>query len=160
MGSLIKIGENNPNPFPDTKFTIEGEVPAAQCTEAKIAGLNATTSPIPDPHLTDPGAFTGYNLTGKICHITYSEGGAIGPKFIISNNDNSLEFGADPGFGSNVQYHVTDGGSLILTRNVESFAQFIHTQGYAYTFKGGKLHTNCPQGSLKHACTVIFDPLT
>lgn len=158
-GQLLKItGNKDTQEFPDAKFIIQGTPPADQCSEAKIEGDSAISAGFPDFNLTDAGKFAGYALTGKVCHITASVGGNLGDFAITGHNDNELFFGDDPGNGNPVTYYVTDGGSLILTRNESSFAKFIHTAGYAYTIKGGKLYTNIPPGQLRPACTIEFNP--
>ncbi len=161
MGYLKDIHSNlDIQAFPGAHFEIAGDVPTAQCSEAKIEGDNATTSNFPGFLLNDPSAFTGYDLTGKVCTITASVGGNIGDFDIVSNTAGALELLQDPGDGDPVSYYVHDGGTLILTRSAKSFAEYIHAAGYAYTIKGGKLYTNMPSGLLKNACTILFDPLT
>lgn len=161
MGHLKDI-TNQPKiqTFPSTTFQIEGEVPKAQCTEAKIEGDDAHTDAEPDRRLVDPNKFTGYALGAKICTITASVGGNTGDFTIEWNSDSVLKLATDPGNGDPVTYHVHDGGELELARDVQSFAEFIHAAGYAYTIKGGKLHTNIPSAQLQDACTITFDPLT
>lgn len=161
MGSLKNIA-NQPKlqTFPSSQFVIEGEVPTSQCSEAKIEGDNASTTNGLANTLTDPGKFTGYDLTGKVCTITASVGGNTGDFAIASNFDNVLFLTTNPGNGDPVTYYVHDGGSLIITRDIQSFAEFIHAAGYAYTIKGGKLYTTIPSSNLQPACSILFDPLT
>ena len=160
MGSILKLDAGvNIQAFPGAKFEIVGDVPAPQCSEAKIEGDTAQTRDAPDFDLLDPNKFTGYDLAGKKCTIVTSVGGNTGLFSIFSNTDHELEFLEDPGDGAPVTYYVHDGGELILTRNVPSFAEFIHAAGYAYTIKGGKLYTDMPSGQLKNACTILFDPI-
>ena len=160
--SYIKDLQSNPDPqtFPGAKFEVAGTPPKAQCTEAKIEGDNADTENDPTFRLTDFANFTGYNLIGKVCHITASVGGNTGDFDITDNDDNSLTLLQDPGEGDPVTYHITNGAALELTRNAQSFADFIHAAGYAYTFKGGKLYTDIPSGQLQPACTITWDPIT
>jgi len=161
MGYIRRLDSNaDIQAFPGANFEAAGDVPAAQCSEAKIEGDNATTTAPPTPALTDPGKFSGWDLTGKICHITASVGGNTGDFTIVGGAADRVDLMGDPGNGTNVVYHITDGGTLILTRNVKSFAEYIHAAGYAYTIKGGKLYTDMPSGQLKNACTILFDPLT
>lgn len=161
MGSLRRLDANvDIQSFPGAHFVINNDVPAAQCSEAQIEGDDAETRSVPSNRLIDTGAFVGFDLTGKICHITASIGGNTGDFDITSNDDNTLFLLQNPGTGDPVTYYITDGGELILTRNETSFATFIHAAGYAYTFKGGKLYTNMPSGQLKEACTILFDPIT
>lgn len=161
MGSLRRLDANvDIQSFPGAHFVINNDVPAAQCSEAQIEGDDATTTTLPDRKLVNLGAFVGYDLTGKVCHITASVGGNTGDFDIEANDNNVLELTQDPGTGNPVTYYITDGGELILTRNEHSFAAYIHAAGYAYTFKGGKLYTNMPSGQLKEACTILFDPIT
>lgn len=161
MGSLKDIAnQGNRGTFPGATFEIVGEVPESQCSEAKIQGDNAITRPPAFQDLQDPGAFTGFALTGKICHITASVGGNTGD-FNITGHDNDFVFLAtNPGAGDPVEYHISDGGTLIITRDLKSFSEFIETAGYAYTIKGGKLYTNIPSPELQPACSILFDPLT
>ncbi|GAI99661.1 unnamed protein product, partial [marine sediment metagenome] len=68
MGHIKDIKSNlDPQAFPGATFEIAGEVPASQCSEAKIEGTKGATIASQD-RLTDPGKFTGYNLAGK--HVT------------------------------------------------------------------------------------------
>lgn len=161
MGSIRRLDSNvDIQAFPGARFIINNEVPAAQCSEAKIEGNTAITTSAPDNDLYDPGKFTGYILAGKTCHITASVGGNIGDFPIIGNSNNYIEFNQDPGNGNPVTYYITDGGELVLTRDEASFAAFIHAAGYSYTFKGGRLFTDMPNGQLKNACTILWDPQT
>ncbi|MBA7588938.1 hypothetical protein ES708_31009 [subsurface metagenome] len=160
MGHLKDIKSNlDPQAFPGATFQIEGTVPQAQCSEAKIEGDSATTESV-SFSLTDPGKFVDENLNGKFCTITASVGGDPGTYEINFTSDNTLGFTTSPGDGDPVEYYIHNGGELILTRNKESFAAYIHAAGYAYTIKGGKLYTDMPSGLLKDACSILFDPLT
>ncbi|MBA7658244.1 hypothetical protein ES703_66193 [subsurface metagenome] len=160
MGYIRRLDSNvDIQAFPGANFELTGDIPAPQCSEAKIEADDGVTYASTDS-LNDPGKFTGYDLSDKICTITASVGGNTGDFTIFANTDNSLTFFTDPGDGDPVEYYIHDGGSLILTRNAKSFAEFIHAAGYAYTIKGGKLYTNMPNGLLKNACTILFDPLT
>lgn len=160
MGYLKDIS-NQPKQqtFPGSTFEIAEDVPQSQCSEALIEGDSATTGGIPC-FLTDPGKFAGFHLAGKKVTITASVGGWPGTYDIASNNDNTLELIQDAGNGDPVEYYCHNGGSLILTRDLQSFAQFIKNAGAAYTIKGGKLYTNIPLHSLQPACTIVFNPIT
>lgn len=161
MGHIKDIA-NQPNlhTFPGATFEIEDEPPEAQCSEALIEGDSAVTRPIPFSDLQDNGAFAGFALAGKVCHITASVGGNTGD-FDIGGNDNDFLFlNQNPGTGNPVEYYVSNGGALILTRTMQSFATFIDTAGYSYTIKGGKLYTNIPSAALQPACSILFAPLT
>lgn len=161
MGSLKDIlNQENRGTFPNATFVIEGEPPEAQCSEALLEGDNAVTTQPPFLDLVDAGAFAGHNLVGKVCHIIASVGGNTGNFNIIINDDDSVVFDSNPGNGTNVEYYITNGGSLILTRTMESFAAFIAEAGYSYTIKGGKLFTNIPSAMLQPACSIVFNPLT
>ena len=145
--------------FPGATFEIEGDVPLSQCSEAKIEDDDAvTTTAVQD--LIDTGAFAGFALAGKKCTITASVGGNTGTFDIAFNDDNQLLLTQDPGDGNPVTYYIHNGGALILARDMESFAAFIHEAGYPYTIKGGKLYTSMPSNLLAAACTILFDPLT
>lgn len=160
--SYIKDLQSNPDPqsFPGAKFEISGTPPKPQCTEAEIEGDSADTEAAPINKLSDANKFTAYDLTGKVCHITASVGGNTGDFDITGNDEHTLDLIQDPGDADPVTYHITDGAELELTRNAQSFAEFIHAAGYAYTFKGGKLYTNIPSGQLQPACTITWDPIT
>ena len=161
MGFLKDIQSNlDPQAFPGATFVIEGEPPEEQCSEAKIEGVDATTRSPPFNELKDIGAFTGFNLVGKKCTIIVSPTGNTGTFDIDWNDDDYLEFAPNPGNSVDVEYYIHNGGSLIITRDVPSFAAFIHTAGYAYTIKGNKLYTNIPSNLLQPACSILFDPLT
>lgn len=160
MGYIRRLDSNaDIQAFPGALFELAGEVPAPQCSEAKLEGDDAYTVDGITKRLYHTGKFIGYDLSGKVCTITASVGGNTGDFDIGSNIDDSLNLNQNPGSGNPVTYYVHDGGSLILTRNVQSFAEYIHAAGYAYTIKGGKLYTNMPNGLLKDACTILFDPL-
>jgi len=161
MGYIRRLDSNvDIQAFPGALFELTGHVPAPQCSEARIEGDDATTSNGLTPTLHHPGKFVLETLDEKVCTITASVGGNIGDFDIQWNDDDTLTLVQDPGTGDPVEYYVHDGGSLILTRNAKSFAQYIHAAGYAYTIKGGKLYTNMPSGQLKDACSILFDPLT
>ncbi len=160
MGSLKDIA-NQPKlqTFPSSTYVIEGEPPESQCSEAKIEGDSAQTITGANT-LIDSGKFIGFDLTGKVCHIIVSPTGNTGNFAITGNGDNFLFFATDPGNSLDVGYYVSNGGSLILTRTMPSFAQFIASKGFSYTIKGGKLYTNIPPDDLQPACSILFDPLT
>ena len=161
MGHIKDIKSNlDPQTFPGAHFEIAGTVPTPQCSEAKIEGDDAQTFNAEIKRLKDVGKFAGYDLTGKVCTITESVGGNTGDFDITSNSDDFLDLIQDPGNGDPVEYYVHDGAELILTRDVQSFAEFIHAAGYAYTIKGAKLFTDMPSDQLKNACSILFDPLT
>lgn len=161
MGYIRKLDTNvDIQTFPGAKFELTGDVPAPQCSEAQIESITGTTRSFPPTDLSDTGKFVGFDLTGKVCHILVSPTGNTGDFGITYNTNSILTLDGDPGASNDVEYYISNGGELILTRNVKSFAQFIHAAGYAYTIKSGKLYTNMPTGLLKDACTILFDPLT
>ncbi|MBA7652960.1 hypothetical protein ES703_60800 [subsurface metagenome] len=161
MGHIKDIKSNlDPQTFPGAHFELSGDVPAAQCSEAQLEADDARTASIPVFRLHDVGKFVGWDLLGKVCHITASVGGNTGDFQISDNTDDRCDLDQDPGTGDPVSYYITNGGELILTRDVQSFADFIHAAGYAFTIKGGKLYTDMPSDQLKNACTILFDPLT
>lgn len=161
MGHIKDIKSNlDPQAFPGATFEIQGTVPEPQCSEAKIEGDDATTENLGFKQLRHTAKFTGWNLTGKVCTITTNPGGNTGDFDIDSNTNDFLFFDQNPGNGSPTTYYVHNGGELILTRDIQSFAEFIHAAGYAYTIKGGKLFTSMPSALLKNACSILFDPLT
>ena len=161
MGHLKNIA-NQPKlqTFPSSTFEIQGEVPTSQCSEARIEGDDATTEFMDFGKLHDPDKFIGENLNGKILTITKSTGGNTGDFPIIVTFPSRLEFFDDCGDGTEVEYYIHNGGSLILTRDIKSFADFISAAGYSYTIKNGKLYTNIPSEFLQPACSILFDPLT
>ena len=160
MGHLKDIS-NQPKlqTFPSSTFEISGDVPAAQCSEAQVEGNHGQTGPGGNA-LADPGKFTGWVLNGKALHITAPPAN-VGT-YDINNNTNDVIITVQiiPAASADNVYYVTNGGLLILTRDVQSFAEFIDAAGYAYTIKGGKLYTNIPSAQLQNACTILFDPLT
>lgn len=160
MGFLKHIHSNlDIQAFPGARFEITGEVPAPQCSEAKIEGEHGETS-MGGNGLIDTGAFVGFDLTDKILHVTSPEENKGDYTIIGNTDDQCICLPVFPITWNNNVYFITDGGELVLTRNVKSFAEFIHAAGYAYTIKGRKLYTDMPTAQLKDACTVIFDPLT
>jgi len=161
MGHIKDIA-NQPKiqPFPSATFEIVGEVPAAQCSEYRFEGDDAETWSLPHFRLWHASKFTGWDLTGKVCHITANPGGNTGDFNIISNTLNALKLVQDPGNGNPTTYFIPNGGTMIIPRTIVSFASYIQAAGYAYTIKGGKLYTDMPSGQLKDACSILFDPLT
>ena len=160
MPNLIDISAKpDPNHFPGATFTIEGTIPKAQCTEAVIDRTNGTTAQVPN-RLTDPGAFVGFVLAGKIATITVSPTGNTGNFTISSHSPDELLLVEDPGVSIGVVYYIHDGAELELQRNPETFAAFIRAAGYAHTIKGGKLYTDCPSTLLAPACSILWNPLT
>ncbi|MBA7647989.1 hypothetical protein ES703_55768 [subsurface metagenome] len=158
MGHIRRLDSNaDIQAFPGANFEIAGSVPAPQCSEAKIEGIGELKA---TNQLWDTAKFTGWDLSGKFVTVVSSTPDRAGTYPIASNGDDFLWLGTEPGNAVDVVYYVHNGGALILTRNVSSFAAFIHAAGYAYTIKGGKLYTNIPAGQLKNACTILFDPLT
>lgn len=161
MGSILRLDSGvNIQTFPGATFEIVGDVPAPQCSEARLEGTEGRTD-IGNPYYRDyTYPFAGYDLTGKILHVL-TPPSIAGDYTILSNSAYQLNLEAGmPDSTVNSHYYVSDGGELILTRDVPSFAAFIHAQGWAYTIKGGKLYTNMPSGQLKDACTILFDPIT
>ncbi len=160
MGYLKDVHSNkDTQAFPGAEFEIAGEVPAPQCSEAKIESILGFTNEI-GPILFDTGKFVGWNLAGKKITITFPLD-MIGTFDINDNLDDLLVVATELiGPRANINYYIHNGGSLILTRNVTSFTAFIRAAGYAYTIKGGKLYTNIPAEFLQPACTILFDPLT
>lgn len=145
--------------FPNTTFVTHGDVPETQCSESRIDGIAPFVTAAP-PTLHDPGKFAGWALIGKFCTMLDKVVGAPQTRQIIDQTDNQIEFNAPPlGDVTDVDYYIHNGGSLILTRDTKSFAEFIHDAGFAYTIKGGKLYTNMPENLLQPACSILFDPL-
>ncbi|MBA7701205.1 hypothetical protein ES703_109938 [subsurface metagenome] len=160
MGHIKDIKSNlDPQAFPGATFEIAGEVPAPQCSEAKLEGDHGETWADTNA-FRDPNKFIGWALVGKKLTITSPPPQC--PTYDITANDGTflLINPNTPAASPDNVYYVHNGGSLILTRDVPSFTKFIHAAGYAYTIKGGKLYTNMPSAQLKDACTILFDPLT
>jgi len=160
MGSIRRLdGNADPQAFPGAKFEIVGDVPAPQCSEARVEGTGAQIDAGLE-WIYQPGKFVGWVFTGKKVTVTSPLANA-GTYNITGWNDNFIYtdtiFAEDT---NEAEYYVHNGGSLILTRDVASFAAYIHAAGYAYTIKGGKLYTNMPNGQLKEACTIEWDPIT
>ena len=136
MGFIRQLDANvDIQTFPGAKFELTGDVPAPQCSEAQIEGDSAITINADLKQLHDPGKFTGWDLTTKVCTITASVGGNTGDFAIASNTDGTLTLDPDPGEGNPVQYYIHDGGELILTRNVKSFAERLHLQGWQTLYR-------------------------
>lgn len=157
MGHIKDIA-NQPKlqSFPNSTFEIQGIVPASQCSEAQVQGTGTALL----QEITEAGNFIGWNLTGKKVTVTAPPAKA-GTYDIINNNDNTLFLIHDFGIPSVlVDYYCHNGGALILTRDITSFAAFISAAGYSYTIKGAKLYTNIPSVQLQPACSILFDPLT
>ena len=159
MGNIFDLASHpDPESFPDAKFAAEGDLPITQCEETQSLEMGCTSvggSAI----LTKAGAWTGYDLTGKICTI---QGVPInnGDYTILSNTDNTLTLHTHLGQTSDLNVATChDTGQAYLTRNVPSLIRFIENEGYAYTIKGGLLYTNCPNVPLQNACSNLWDPL-
>lgn len=160
MGHLKDIANQSKiQSFPSSTFEIEGEPPASQCSEARIESV--TGDPIPGTgFMSDPGKFVGWNLAGKKIHVLFPPTD-VGTYAITANGDDNL-ICTNIWIEGNpiVEYYISNGGSLILTRDLQSFAQYIQAAGYSYTIKGGKLYTNIPSVNLQPACSILFDPIT
>lgn len=157
MAYIDKITSPDPDTFPGALFQQAGEVPEAQCQETKITNTDAALvngSPI----ITEVGAWPGIDLAGKevVVSGTVFSDGTYG---ILSNTDDTLT--TDNQFAENIATAdtiVQDVGQTYLRRNIASFARFISAAGYAYTIKGGKLYTDCPDGTLSGACSDTWNP--
>ena len=160
MSELRAAKTGDVEAFPGSAFVVVQTPPPSQCSEARIESITGTTTGAPDNLPIDFGKFDGEALTGKKVTILTNPNGNIGTFGITGNDDSELTLDGDPGTGAPTAYYIHNGGSLILTRDVQSFADFIHANGYAYTIKGGKLHTNIPSIDLQPACSILFAPLT
>lgn len=145
--------------FPSSTYEIAGTVPASQCSEARIEATNGFTL-AGNNFLSLPGAFAGFALVGKTLTVSQPPPNA-GIYIITGNNDDIVTIGPNFAvtFFSN-QFFVKNGGELILTRDIQSFAEFISAEGFSYTVKGGKLYTNIPPHRMANACTILFNPIT
>lgn len=157
MGYINQILTPDPDTFPGAIFEAAGNVPEAQCQESQIVSV-AGTSTTGTGILTEVGKFVGIDLAGKKCDVTLPALD-VGTYDIISNDDDALlldySFAGPPG---GVNYTCEDAGQAYLTRNLNSLARFIHDAGFAYTIKGGKLYTDCPNLTLADACSDTWDP--
>ncbi len=138
MGGYIKDIQNQPNrqTFPTSTFAIAGDVPASQCSEAKIEGFQGRIRAGNDI-LTEAGKFAGFALTGKSVTVTLPpiDAGTYG---ITGNNDNEISTDHNfNDFNNNAEYFIHDGGTLILTRDLTSFARFIQSQPHHVTGNAG-----------------------
>ncbi len=111
MGHLKDIANQSKiQSFPNATFEIAGEVPTSQCSEAKIEGDHGQTA-IFTLFLTDIGNFTGWNLAGKVLHITAPPAN-VGDYNIIFNTDDAVRVGLQIPTASNDNvYFVTNGGA-------------------------------------------------
>lgn len=157
MGSINAIDTPDTSNFPAAVFVQEGDVPIAQCEETQItdtdpAWLHSTSTITADPSIAD------IDLTGKSATIANSISDD-GTYTILAQNGQTITidhtFAGGDMFADAV-YHDT--GEAYLTRDVQSFADFIHENGYAYTIKGGKLFTDCPNATLANACSNLWNP--
>lgn len=158
MGFVNKITTPDQDAFPGALFEIAGNVPEAECQETKNVqvGCSATAGQFT---ITDvPDQWGELDLAGKEVVVagTVGDDGTYG---IVSNTPGVLttdhEFvGTEGAINATVQ----DVGQTYLTRNISSFARFIHESGFAYTIKGGKLYTNCPDVTLADACSDTWNP--
>jgi len=159
MGYIKDLSSHpDPQTFPAAKFEAVGEIPAAQCSEAKIESTAGSTINMPFLRLLESGKFTGYNLVGKVAHIISNPGGNTGNFDITANSNDSCTLTQDPGCGAPTAYYISNGGELIDTQNASSLAAFVSAAGYAYTIKGGRLYTDMPDAQLQNACTILWNP--
>ena len=161
MGFLKQLDSNaDPQTFPGASFEISGEVPESQCSEARVEGDNGQFLGAP-PTILDPGRFVGEALVGKFFTITSGLLTVPQTRQIVQQNDNAL-VGVPPALGSCGfgDYYVHNGGSLILTRDIPSFAAYLSNLGIPYTIKGAKLYTDATAEQLQPACSILFDPIT
>lgn len=157
MGYINKITTPEVGNFPAAVFEQQGEVPIAQCEETQISEINCSIYST-QIFLIKTAAFTAINLTGKKVTVTNSAADD-GTYNILAHDDDMLT--TDHEFQNTenaVTIAVHDAGQAYLTRNIKSFADFIHNAGYAYTIKGGKLYTDCPNGTLSPACSNTWNP--
>lgn len=158
MAYINKITTPDMDTFPGAVFEQTGDVPIAQCQETQIDKIGTGNTDGSTAKLTDGAAFTGFDLAGKILSISAPPGN-VGDYTVISNDNNILTLASTPPASSGVNsYTVHDTGQAYLTRDINSFAEFIHNAGYAYTIKGGKLYTDCPNLTLADACSTTWNP--
>ncbi|MBA7652963.1 hypothetical protein ES703_60803 [subsurface metagenome] len=158
MTHLNKFVEAHDDEFPGAHFRAFDDIPLAECSEAKIEDDGGYTTNDPSNRLYQTGKFVGWNLAGKVLHITHSPLGNEGDFDIISNWDNGLELVQDPGESGSVEYHITNGGELILTRTVSSLAKLARTLGKAYTFANGCFYSDMTEPHMQAACSILYDP--
>ena len=156
-GQLRNTKSGDQQAFPGSAYVATGTVPKPQCTEAVVQGDNANTISVAKL-LRDTAAFTGFNLVGKVCHITASVGGFTGDFNITGNNDDALNLQQSPGDGDPVSYYISDGGALEKQQTAEELMNEAHAQGAATTRKGGQVFIDGTQQQVQPSCSILFDP--
>ena len=143
--------------FPGCAAVVNDEPPETECQETEIAGAaGSITTGL--SILTDVGAFTGINLTGKILTVTAPVGEA-GDYTILSNTDDVITIAETWGAtDAAVAYTVHDEGQAYLRRNESSFTRFIENLGNAHTTVNGQLYTDVATGPLADACSDTYAP--
>ena len=161
MGHIKDItNQSKIQSFPNSTFEINGDPPLSQCSDALFQGETAFTND-PPGRVVDFSHSFPIGVIGNFVTITESPTGNPGTYLITARPDpNTLTTGAGPGNSGNVHYYVHNGGAFAVPRDFQSFIDFITDAGYAYTIKGGKLHTNIPAVDLQPACKILFAPLT
>lgn len=157
MPYINKIPTPDIDTFPGAVFEQVGDVPIAQCEETQIVDAGPVWT-ISQNTIVFAAAGVDINLIGKIITVANSASDN-GDWTIIAQVDNTLTLNHTwIGAAAGADIVIHDTGQAYLTRNSQSFAQFIHDLGYAYTIKGGKLYTDCPNLTLADACTNTWNP--
>lgn len=159
MGFIKERTEPDPDNFPGALYEIVGQVPVDQCKEAIISD-GAVTWSIGQSIISNISGLNSIYIVGKKCTITASimDDGTYD---ILSQTTTTITIDhtfIDLATGAIIEIH--DSSQTYLTRNLQSFLDFIKSEGYAYTIKAGILYTNCPNPPLANACSTTFNPLT
>lgn len=126
---------------------------------AKLEGVNGQTW-ADDNSLKEILAFGAFDLTGKILHITAPPAN-VGQYDIVANNEDVLNLLQRTPIASLVnQWFIPTAPEITITRNLQSFAQYLSTLGLPYTIKAGKIYTSASTSQLEPSCKILFDPLT
>lgn len=158
MGQVRTAKTGDLNAFPGTAFVIDDTPPAAQCTEVQITLAAPTFVPAGNAITSAVPRMTDISVIGKKATIAGSPSDD-GTYDITAETDSTITidhtFVGNDG-GCAVTCH--DSGQAYLTRNMQSFAKYIHNQGAAYTIKGGQLYTNIADPPIDAACTTVWNP--
>lgn len=158
-GWVKQLNGGDPQDFPGAAFAAAGTIPKTQCTQALIHGDDGQILAYSN-NLYAPGAFTGFDLTGKTLNIsgTNSRDG----DYIITSNTDDRVFTLPTAMGSEVgiHYYVRDGAALEEQQDIWSLFTALAALGYACTIKAGILYTNAPNAVMANQCLILWSPLS
>lgn len=157
MGYVNKVNDPNQQEFPGAAFEVSGDAPYSQCDAGAVNESTPDWS-IGTSIISSVYQCANYNFIGKKATISGSASDDGTYDITAQSADTITIDHTFVGAVGAATVAIKDADGTHLTRNKASFAQFIHNNGYAYTIKGGKLWTDCPNLTLANACPVTWDP--